>query len=212
MKVIWTNETAIIVSYRRRGYRVQRTLVKRHLRSYTRKRWKGFTEFMFQASYCYDFKGPYYIQKPETTVERKLANKDLKKINKAIKPICKAKQELNNPMSRLRINRKNPGRIPQQRQTKANGKLTRGNRKGINQYQYQKQVLLPKLIPFAQRYSPEFLVIENKAPAHVYRANAVVISVSKVLRLLQCPNSPDLNRIEPLQFYLKRQTIRKGAP
>ena len=138
IKVIQTNETAVVVGYRRRGYRVWRTLVERHLRSCTRERQKGFTEFMFQASYCYDFKGPCHIWKPETTAERKLANKDLKKMNKAIKPICKAKWELNNPISRLRINWKNPSRIPQQRWTKANSKLTRGNGKGINQYRYQK--------------------------------------------------------------------------
>ena len=53
--------------------------------------------------------------------------------------------------------------------------------------------------------------MEDKALAYVHRANAVVISVSKVLRLLWCPNSPDLNMIEPLWFYLKKQIIRKGA-
>ena len=137
---------------------------------------------------------------------------DLKKMNKALKPICKAKQELNNPISRLQIDRKNPGQVPQWRWTKANGKLTRGNGKGINQYRYQKQVLIPKLIPFAQQCSPEFLIMEDNAPAHIHHANAVVINLSKVLRLLQCPNSPDLNMIKPAWFYLKRQTTKQGAP
>ena len=86
--------------------------MERYLRSCTRERWKGFTEFIFWASYYYDFKGPCHIWRPETAVEKKLANKDLKEINKAMEPICKAEWELNNPMSRLRINRKNPGRIP----------------------------------------------------------------------------------------------------
>jgi len=109
MKVIWTDETAVVVGYRRGGYRVWRTLVERYLRSCTRERWKGFTEFMFWASYCYDFKGPCYIWRPEIAAERKLADKDLKEMNEAMEPICKAEWELNNPMSRLRIDRKNPG-------------------------------------------------------------------------------------------------------
>ena len=87
---------------------------------------------MFQASFYYDFKGPCHIQKQETTVDRKLADKDLKKINEALKLICKAEWELNNLMSRLQIDRKNPSRVLQQQWTKANSKLTRGNGKGIN--------------------------------------------------------------------------------
>ena len=54
--------------------------------------------------------------------------------------------------------------------------------------------------------------MEDNALVYVYCANAVVMSVSEVLRLLWCLNSPDLNMIEPLWFYLKRQTIKKGAP
>jgi len=110
--VIWTDETAVVVGYRRRGYRVWRTLVERYLRSYTRKRWKGFTEFIFWAFYYYDFKGFCHIWRLETVAERKLADKDLKEMNEAMEPICKAEWELNNPIFRLRINRKNPGRIP----------------------------------------------------------------------------------------------------
>ena len=89
--MIWTDETAVVVGHRRGGYQVWRTSVERYLRSCTRERWKGFTEFMFWASYCYDFKGPCHIWRPETAAERKLVNKDLKEINEAMEPICKAK-------------------------------------------------------------------------------------------------------------------------
>ena len=61
IKVIWIDETAVVVGYRRKGYRVWRTLVERYLRSCTCKRWKGFTEFIFWASYYYNFKGPCHI-------------------------------------------------------------------------------------------------------------------------------------------------------
>ena len=59
---------------------------------------------MFWASFYYNFKGPCYIQKQETTVDRKLADEDLKKINEAFKLIYKAEWELNNLMSYLQIN------------------------------------------------------------------------------------------------------------
>ena len=42
-----------------------------------------------------------------------MVDKGLKKINKELELICKAEWELNNPMSRLRIDRKNPSCIAQ---------------------------------------------------------------------------------------------------
>ena len=38
------------------------------------------------------------------------------------------------------------------------------------------------------------------------------MNMMEVIRLLWCPNSPDLNMIEPTWFYLKRQTTKNGAP
>lgn len=69
---------------------------------------------MFWASFYYDFKGPCHIQKQETTVDRKLADKDLTKINEALKFIYKAEWELNNLMSCLQIDRKKTSRVLQQ--------------------------------------------------------------------------------------------------
>ncbi|KAK0750299.1 hypothetical protein B0T18DRAFT_389742 [Schizothecium vesticola] len=53
---------------------------------------------------------------------------------------------------------------------------------------------------------------EDNTPAHMHRGNATLMNLMDVLRLLWCPNSPDLNMIEPTWFYLKRQTAKKGAP
>ena len=167
---------------------------------------------MFWGCFSYDHKGPYHIWRPETKQERKLADADLKKMNEELEPLCQAEWEITNPMSRLRLDRRNPGRIPKWKWTKANGKLTRGNGKGIDWYRYQKQVLFPKLIPFARRCGADFQVQEDNAPAHIHRANATLMNVMEVLRLLWCPNSPDLNMIEPTWFYLKRQTTKNGAP
>ncbi|OOQ82630.1 hypothetical protein PEBR_40468 [Penicillium brasilianum] len=47
--VIWTNETSVILLYRREGYRIWRTKDEAFLRSYIRERWKGSSEFMFKA-------------------------------------------------------------------------------------------------------------------------------------------------------------------
>ena len=73
-------------------------------------------------------------------------------------------------------------------------------------------MLLPKLIPFAKRCGADFQVQEDNAPAHAHRANVTLMNAMEVIRLLWCPNSPDLNMIEPTWFYLKRQTTKNGAP
>ena len=39
-----------------------------------------------------------------------------------------------------------------------------------------------------------------------------VFDAAQVQRLLWCPNSPDLNAIEPAWPQIKRRTTRKGAP
>jgi len=54
--------------------------------------------------------------------------------------------------------------------------------------------------------------MEDNTPAYIYCTNVVIMSLLKVVYLLWCLNSPDLNMIEPLWFYLKRQTTKKGAP
>ena len=54
---------------------------------------------MFQGCFNYNKKGPYYIQKPETKVERKEANKELAKINIELELIFKAEQELITPFA-----------------------------------------------------------------------------------------------------------------
>ena len=211
-KVIWSDETSIILGQRRGGYRVWRTPEEKHLRSCIRERWKGYSEFMFWGCFSYDHKGPYHIWRPETSQERKLADADLKEMNKELEPFCHAEWEITKPMSRLRLDRRNPGRVPEWKWTKANGKLTRGKGKGIDWYRYQKQVLLPKLIPFAKRCGADFQVQEDNAPAHAHRANVTLMNMMDVIRLFWCPNSPDLNMIEPTWFYLKRQTTKYGAP
>jgi hypothetical protein len=83
------------------------------------------------------------------------------------------------------------------------GKLVRWKGTGIDWYRYQKQILLPKLLPFAkacQQDRPGTIVQEDKAPAHAHAAQHAVFDIANVQRLLRPGNSPDLNMIEPCWY------------
>ncbi|KFA71035.1 hypothetical protein S40288_10436, partial [Stachybotrys chartarum IBT 40288] len=56
------------------------------------------------------------------------------------------------------------------------------------------------------------VVQEDNAPAHAHHHQQTIYNLHNVKRLLWCPNSPDLNMIEPAWFYLKRVTTKLGAP
>ena len=56
---------------------------------------------MFQGYFTYDLKGPYYIQKLETAIEREVASKEVEELNKELKGKKRSKQELNSALSRL---------------------------------------------------------------------------------------------------------------
>jgi hypothetical protein len=210
-KVIWTDETSVVLNFRRGGYRVWRTAKEAFVKSNIRERWKGYSEFMFWGSYTYDYKGPFHMWKPETAKEKKQSVKDLERWNKELEPLARAEWELNTPMRRLGL-RNRPGVQPKWKWCAETGKLARGRGSGIDWYRYQTQVMVPKLIPFAQRLGPDFIVQEDNAPAHAHHAQAPVYSVAGVKKLLWCPNSPDLNMIEPAWWYLKTKTTKWGAP
>ena len=59
--VIWTDETSVVINYRRGGYRVWRRADERVVKSCIRERWKGYSEFMFWGCFSYDKKGPCYV-------------------------------------------------------------------------------------------------------------------------------------------------------
>jgi len=211
-RVIWSDETSVMLGFRRGGYRVWRTSEERFIKSYIRERWKGYSEFMFWGCFSYDQKGPCHIWQKETAAEKASSVEELKALNQELELILKAEWELTNPMSRLRLDRQNPGRKPVWKWTVAKGKLTRGGGKGIDWWRYQKVILLPKLLPFAKKCGPDALVQEDRAPSHAHHAQARVYSAAGVQRLLWVPNSPDLNMIEPTWMWMKRETTKKGAP
>jgi hypothetical protein len=71
------------------------------------------------------------------------------------------------------------------------------------------------LIPFAkecQKEHPKTMVQEDNAPPHSHYIQKMVYNIHQVQQLIWCPNSPDLNAIEPCWFWMKRHTTKKGAP
>ncbi|KAG5743841.1 hypothetical protein H9Q70_013451 [Fusarium xylarioides] len=184
--VIWSDETSVILLQRRGGYRIWRKADERVLRSCIRERWKGSSEFMFWGAFSYDKKAE--------------AQKAINKINAELKPLMKEKWELTNGLRRLGL-RNLPGKKPEWKWKKETGKLVReGKKGGIDWWRYQQKLLIPKLLPFAKECAEErenTVVQEDKAPSHNHHIQQQVYDLHEVQRLLWCPNSPDLNAIEP---------------
>ncbi|KAK4119761.1 hypothetical protein N657DRAFT_536599, partial [Parathielavia appendiculata] len=104
------------------------------------------------------------------------------------------------------------GKQPEWKWDTKHGKLTRRQGTAVDWYRYQREVVIPKLIPFAKSCGPDSLVQKDLAPSHAHRAQAAIYDTPCVARLMWCPNAPDLNMIEPCWPYLKRVTTKKGAP
>ena len=152
----------MVLRHRRGAVRVWRTPDEQFHPTVIRPRWKGVTEFMFWGSFSYDKKGPCHIWKPETLKEKEAAKKELSAINALKEPQAKADWELRTALRRLNLRRRPGGSTPTWKFTEKEGALVKKSKKGgIDWYRYQKVILFPKLIPFAQecmKERPETLV------------------------------------------------------
>ncbi len=213
--VIFTDETSVVLGHRRGGYRVWRKADEAYNKSVIRPRWKGYSEFMFWGCFSYDKKGPCHIYTPETKKEREAAQKQIDTLNEELEPIQRASWELNTGVARLGLRNK-PGKKPTWRWNKTNGKLVRDGKGGIDWWQYQSKVMIPKLIPFAKECAKARddggKVQEDGAPSHAHWYQDIVYKLHEVIRILWMGNSPDLNAIEPCWPYMKRRTTAKGPP
>ena len=169
---------------------------------------------MFWGCFSYDKKGPFHCWLPETKQEKEEAERTIEKMNEEFEPIFRKEWELQTGIRRLSL-APIPGRKPQWRWNKKNGKLVRDSKGGIDWYRYQTKILLPKLFPFAkecEKDRPGTIVQEDGAPAHAHHIQDHIFSFYQVKRLLWPGNSPDLNPIEPCWPWMKRYTTKKGAP
>ena len=213
-KVIWSDETSVVIGHRRGGYRVWRTSEERFQKSCIRPRWKGYSEFMFWGCYSWDKKGPCHIWQPETKKEKEEAKKEIDKLNKELEPIMREEWELNTKFSRVGLRNK-PGKKPVWKWDKSHGKLIRREGSGIDWWRYCSQIIIPKLIPFAKECEserPGIIIQEDGASAHISVYQARIYSLAGIIKLLWPGNSPDLNMIEPAWPHLKRVTTKKGPP
>lgn len=211
-KVIWSDETSVVLLHRRGGYRIWRTVEEKLQKSCIRERWKGSSEFMFWGSFSYEKKGPCHCWLPETAAEKREAEAAINAINEDLEPRLREQWELSTRLARINLRQQTPGRKPQWRFNQKTGKVARSARGGIDWYRYQTKILIPKLLPFAKECGPNALVQEDKAPAHAHPIQHQVFDLHQVQRLLWCGNSPDLNAIEPAWPWMKRFTTKKGAP
>ena len=93
-------------------------------------------------------------------------------------------------------------------------KLTRSGSNGIDWYRYQTHVLIPLLLPFAQRMKaikPDIIVQEDGALSHIAKEQKRVWMDFGITRMIWPGNSPDLNMIELAWFHLKRVITRRRA-
>jgi hypothetical protein len=197
--VIWIDETSVILGHRRGSVRVWRGSDEAFNNTVIRRRWKGFSDFMFWGCFSYDRKGPYHIWKTQTVAQRKKDDLELAQLNEQLEEAAKAEWEISTGIRR--INLRNPGgKKPQWRWNQSTGKLVRRSQaSGIDFWRYSREVMVPKLIPFTlecQKTRPDTLIQEDGAPAHAHGYQGPIYKSYGVSRLIWPGNSPDLNAIE----------------
>ncbi|CBF83503.1 uncharacterized protein ANIA_03048 [Aspergillus nidulans FGSC A4] len=195
-RVIFTDETGVILGHRRGAIRVWRTVKDSHTRNCVRRRWKACSDFMVWGCFSYNKKGPLHIYKPETAAMWKQADIEIEAMNCELEPLCREEWELATGLSRVHL-RPNRGRVPKWNWN-------------------EKNVLKPLLIPFAKECMierPNTIVLEDSVPAHCHRIQQHVYKAEDVQKILDWPgNSPDLNAIEPCWAWMKKRTTSRGAP
>jgi hypothetical protein len=155
---------------------------------------------MFWGCFSWDSKGPYHIWRTQSVAERKKDDLELAELNEKLKATARAEWELSSGLRRINLRRNPGGKKPQWRWNQSTDKLVRKSLGGIDFWRYYKEVMLPKLIPFAQeckKKRPNTLVQEDGAPAHIHHHHGPVYKLYDVERLIWPGNSPDLNAIEP---------------
>lgn len=133
--VIWSDETSVTWGGQRGRIRVWRTSSEAYHYHCIRRRWKGFKQFMFWASFTYDEKGPCHIWEEETAKEKDESKKWLDQANAELESLCRLEWEATTSIQRLRLTRNMGGPKPKWIWSERTGKLVRkASRGGIDWY------------------------------------------------------------------------------
>jgi transposase len=207
-KVVFSDETSVILGHRRGGDKVWRQPEEVNNPTCRKTRGSGYMTFMFWGCFSYDWKGPCFIWPgEETAAEKAEAIKQLEELNQQREEPCRQEWLLANGLRRVNIARpgKTPGKPPEWKWNKAHGKWAREKGKGgIDWWRYRVNVLEPLLIPFAKEHG--LTIQEDGASCHIHEANQQLIRDSGIPRLDWPGNSPDLNMIEPAWPKMKRDS------
>jgi hypothetical protein len=174
-KIVWSDETSVILDVRRGKRRVWRRTGEVCHPYVIRRRWKGFMSFMFWSCFCYDHKGPSYCWPKETVAIRKKYDKIMDDYNREHEAEDRDIWELETAMTKTHIDRNEPGRKPTWKYTAVRGKMvSEGKSGGIDWLRYQREVLLLKYIPFMKRVGADFIAQEDNAPSHASKWNRIL--------------------------------------
>ena len=91
--VIFIDETAVQLGSVRGKRRIWRLPGEAYNKHCIRRRWKGFSEFMFWASFSYDKKGPCHVWEKETAQQKRERKADLEARNSLIEKANRQKWE-----------------------------------------------------------------------------------------------------------------------
>lgn len=213
-KVIWSDETSIILGSVRGKRRVWRRPFEVSHKHCRRQRWKGRMEFMFWGCFSYDHKGPCYTWPRETKKMTDAYREIIDSYNAKHKEEAQQAWELDNTMKRLSIAPSRSGRKAKFKFNEKTGAMTRNTKSGgIDWIRYREEVLKPLYFPFLrdlQGKEPqrEWLAQEDNAPAHSSRWNRSLWKEEGLRYLEWPPNSPDLSAAEPPWYQLKVRTSR----
>jgi len=217
-KVVWSDETSVVLGQIRGKRRIWRLPKERYDKHVTKRRHKGYKSFMFWACFSWYMRGPCYCWPDEKKAMTKKYQAQMDAYNKAHEAEDRQKWELETAMRRMRVDRNMPGKKPVWKYSKETGKQVRGEKhKGIDWKRYQEEVLKPRFAPFMDKLTAaqpgiEFLVQEDNAAAHKAQWNRKFWKGTRYEKLEWPPNSPDLNAIEPPWMRIKEGWRKKTVP
>jgi len=111
-KVIWTDETAVVLSTKRGGDYVWRRPHEQYDLTVIRHRYKAYSTSQFWGCFTYDKKGPFHIYGTETADQKRIATKKIEEMNAEREPRLRNDWEMNNGIRRLSL-RDLPGKKAQ---------------------------------------------------------------------------------------------------